>query len=487
MINKIGVEKIFCEYLIIGSGAGGSVACKYLVDKGKDVLLIEEGDHYKVNQFNKSISKSFLYAWRNSGMTPVISKSNFGFGEGKCLGGGTYINGGLIWRTPEIILDRWNNEFNTDIFSMDNMTQYFEDIESTIDLSSLKNNVEDNSESKKILEIGKKNNIKVVKVPRSINSSEKDNELILGAAGKTTNSILQKFIYPSKTKGLRLMTKCRAQKLISENNQIKYVEVIKDNLIKHIHSKEIILACGATQTPMIIKRSFGNSFFKSEINVHLNLRLGARFNENMQINSSLMFSQQIQEYLHDGVLIMPTSFNKNNFFSSLAKLTNKELMQIEQNIQNYSSFIIQLASSSNILLNNFRDNTILSYNLNNNDIAKLRKYFVIFCNALFNVGAEEIYLPFKKNYKINKDTNLKIFFEKYLLNNNLEMVSVHGMSSAKMGQKKEKNIIFDINGKSFDFKNLFCLDSSVLPTCTIESPQATIMAVALKILNDNFN
>lgn len=487
MINKTAVEKVFCEYLVIGSGAGGSVACKYLIDKEKDVLLIEEGEHYKINQFNQSISKSFLYAWRNCGMTPIISKSNFGFGEGKCLGGGTYINGGLIWRTPKIVLDRWNNQLNTDIFSMENMTHYFEEIENTINLSSLENNVEDNSESKKIIEIGKKNNIKVVKVPRSINSSEKDNELILGAAGKTKNSVLQKFIYPSIAKGLRLMTKCKAQKLVSENSQIKYVEVIENNLVKHIYSKKIILACGATQTPILIKKSFGNNFFKSEICAHLNFRFGVKFNENMQIDSSLMFSQQIQEYLHDGILIMPTSFNKNNFFSSLAKLKNKELSKIEKNIHKYSSFIIQLASSKNILLNNFRDNTILSYKMSNKDVLKLRKYFLIFCNALFDVGAEEIYLPFKKNYKIKKNINLEIFFEKYLLNNNLEMVSVHGMSSAKMGKKRENDVIFDINGKSFDFKNLFCLDSSILPSCTIESPQATIMATALRILNKNFN
>ena len=64
---------------------------------------------------------------------------------------------------------------------------------------------------------------------------------------------------------------------------------------------------------MLIK-SFGNSFLKSNIQVHLNLRIGAKFNENMQLNRDLMFSRQIQEYLNDGVLIMPTSFNKIIFF-----------------------------------------------------------------------------------------------------------------------------------------------------------------------------
>ena len=51
-------------------------------------------------------------------------------------------------------------------------------------------------------------------------------------------------------------------------------------------------------------------------------------------------------------------------------------------------------------------------------------------------------------------------------------------------QKKSK---FNLNGRSFDFENLYCVDSSILPTSTIESPQATIMAVAKHVLENNFN
>ena len=39
-------DQLQCEYLIIGSGAGGSTASKYLIEKGKDVILIEEGEHF---------------------------------------------------------------------------------------------------------------------------------------------------------------------------------------------------------------------------------------------------------------------------------------------------------------------------------------------------------------------------------------------------------------------------------------------------------
>ena len=211
-----------------------------------------------------------------------------------------------------------------------------------------------------------------------------------------------------------------------------------------------------------LKKSFGNNFLKSELEVHLNLRIGVKFKEKMQDREELMFTRQIQEYLESGVLIMPTSFNKNNFFSSLAKLDNNQINMIEKEIDKYSSFIIQLSSLNKVQLNNFFGKTILNYNLHNEDINKLKNYFKIFCGFLFDTGAEEIYLPFKKKFYVNKNDNLDAIIENCLTKENIEMVSVHGMSSARMGIKNSNKSKFNLNGRSFDFENLYCVDSSIL-------------------------
>ena len=485
MIDSVKSENFNCEYLVIGSGAGGSVACKYLTDRGKDVLLIEEGQHYKINEFNNSISKSFLYAWRNAGITPIFSKTSYGFGEGRCLGGGTYINGGLIWRTPKIILDNWNQILKTNKFHSDNLKKYFDEIENNLELNfKSNNNVIENKESSKLVEIGKKYQIKVEDVPRSINAIEETNKLTLGAPGQTKNSILQKYIYKSKENGLRILTNCKAEKLIIKNNIIKTVKAKIDNKEINISANKVILACGATQTPMLVKKSFGNNFLISEMDVHLNLRVGVRFKDSMQAVKGKMFTKQIQEYLNDGVLIMPTSFNKNNFFSGLAKMDNNSISEIEKNIDNYANFVIQFQSKSKVNLNRFHKTLIPTYDLSSQDLLKIKKYFTIFCDLLFGTGAEEIILPLKKNYTITQKLNWKNLIDINFVPRNIEMVSVHGMSSAKMGIQRSHKEIFGIDGRSFDFKNMYCVDSSILPTGTIESPQATIMAVSSQILEE---
>ena len=220
------------------------------------------------------------------------------------------------------------------------------------------------------------------------------------------------------------------------------------------------------------------------MDVHLNLRVGVRFKDSMQAVKGRMFTKQIQEYLNDGVLIMPTSFNKNNFFSGLAKMDNNSLSEIEKNIDNYANFVIQFQSKSKVNLNRFHKTLIPTYDLSLQDLLKIKKYFTIFCNSLFGTGAEEIILPLKKNYTITQKLNWRNLIDINFVPRNIEMVSVHGMSSAKMGIKRSHKEIFGIDGRSFDFKNMYCVDSSILPTGTIESPQATIMAVSSQILEE---
>ena len=45
-----------CESLVIGSGAGGSVAAMELAEAGRDVIVIEEGLHAKTSGFTNNIS-----------------------------------------------------------------------------------------------------------------------------------------------------------------------------------------------------------------------------------------------------------------------------------------------------------------------------------------------------------------------------------------------------------------------------------------------
>jgi hypothetical protein len=45
-------EDVECDVVVIGTGAGGAVVGKELADKGLAVVFVEEGDHYRRNDFS---------------------------------------------------------------------------------------------------------------------------------------------------------------------------------------------------------------------------------------------------------------------------------------------------------------------------------------------------------------------------------------------------------------------------------------------------
>ena len=145
-INK--VSKLDYKIVIIGSGAGGSVTAKILSEKGHEVLIVEEGqnftDHKKVG-LSKNLDK-----WRNYGATPIFSnESIISYAEGKCVGGSTEINGALMWRTPDDVLDKWSKDFEIEDLEA-NKSDIAQDTDKIIDTDVLYPSLNDKEFNKKI-------------------------------------------------------------------------------------------------------------------------------------------------------------------------------------------------------------------------------------------------------------------------------------------------------------------------------------------------
>ena len=98
MANK---ETIFCDQLILGSGPGGSVVFEQLSKAGFSPLILEEGRTVDDASFQESPAASTFKNYRHGGISPILSSSIFVHGEGKVLGGGSTINGGLMWHTKK--------------------------------------------------------------------------------------------------------------------------------------------------------------------------------------------------------------------------------------------------------------------------------------------------------------------------------------------------------------------------------------------------
>jgi choline dehydrogenase-like flavoprotein len=122
------------DAVVIGTGAGGSIALRELARAGVDAIALEEGAHLTPRDFDQ----------REAHMIPLLFQDEGGRTtedlairvlQGRGIGGSTVHNTNLCKRTPDEILDLWTRRYGVEGCSPAEMRGAFERIEQ--DLSVL--------------------------------------------------------------------------------------------------------------------------------------------------------------------------------------------------------------------------------------------------------------------------------------------------------------------------------------------------------------
>ncbi|AJD48294.1 glucose-methanol-choline oxidoreductase [Isoalcanivorax pacificus W11-5] len=125
------------DYLIVGSGAGGSPLACYLAAAGKRVLLIEAGRAWQSEQYPDNEFDASLQLMWNGGVEPS-SDGALALLRGRALGGGTVVNQCLLDRFDEVALQSWAQRSGIDAFSLSGMQRHYDITEQHLSLEMIR-------------------------------------------------------------------------------------------------------------------------------------------------------------------------------------------------------------------------------------------------------------------------------------------------------------------------------------------------------------
>lgn len=479
---EIDNSKYRCEYVVIGSGAGGSVAAMELSEAGKDVIVLEEGLYFDSSDFKNDISNMTKASWRNSGVTPFWGKPPIGFAEGRCVGGSTVINGGLIWRTPEHILDLWKKYFGFSDNTIDSMIGHYEKIESILDVSYHRSDNQ-NKDSDKIANGCDALGWKYVPVPRAGGAKCVNSNLCpTGCPTDAKQSTALTYLPRALKHSCQIFTGTKAIRvnLLGKSITVDATTTQKGERKKvTIESDYVFLAGGAIQTPHLIRKSKINSFAGKNLEFHINLKFVAEFDNAINSQKGTIFTTQVQEFQNQDLLIMASNYRKNYLGMTMAHFNNNTINKVMERYNYCGLYVAQLrAESKGKVYSGFRE-PIVTYSFDERDMIKIKDSIKKTVRLLFHSGAKTIYLPVKGSKPIfNPDGHYFRGILKNLKKEQLEMITVHAMSSNPI---KEKNRKFIDKSNRIGKHNIYITDASILPSNIGESPQGTIMAMAHEI------
>src|SRR5262245_22925617 len=115
-----------CDVVVVGSGAGGATVAAELAEAGIDVIILEEGGYHPTESFQTRMGHALRTLYRDGGGGAAIGTPPILFSEGRCVGGSTVVNGGMAFRTPARVLQRWTDPAG---LTAEELQPYFTEVE----------------------------------------------------------------------------------------------------------------------------------------------------------------------------------------------------------------------------------------------------------------------------------------------------------------------------------------------------------------------
>lgn len=465
------------DYVVIGSGPGGSLIVSRLLLKGKNVLLLEAGD--KGNK-DLNISEGIFSNYWNGGFVPMIGPTIMPFGQAKVYGGGSHINGALLWPTPKKILSQWKEKLPSSVFASPTWEVSENSICKEFGVSNTHNSyLMGNIASKIIKDTALRLNYHSVSVPRAVKDCENSNRCASGCPNnrkQTTTKILLNNI-DSKRISLNSLVSSVKKNIYDKNWIINYTN--KTNK-KAVSADKVILSAGATESANILTNSGLSVNAGNYFEFHINLKIVSKFNTNVDPLNGTILTEQIQEFMNDDMLFMSSNFTEAYLAMTLLHLPKNLYQNFLNNLINCLIHTVMIRPNVKARVKKFAGQTYILWSWDLYSFELVKKGLFTLSNILFQAGAIELILPIKN--KNPSATNISTVYEKIKSINPMDLIaaSVHGMSSCRMGDSSINSVV-DLDAKVWGHDNIYVVDSSILPSNTGESPQGTILTTADEI------
>lgn len=472
------------DVLIIGSGAGGGVMAAELAECGRNVVVVEEGLWAQTEDFRPEARKTIQSIYRDGGASMTIGNPPVIFSEGKVVGGSTVLNGGMSWRTPEPILDRWVRDDGVTAGSAKEMEPWFQRVEHFIHTAH--QDPESASPDNELLKRGSA--VKGWKILNNIRNQVHcagTNNCAWGCPTGAKQSVLVTYIPRALHFGARVYTGIRVERITFAGTRATGIEgkvVGPRGQRVTIRAKAVIVSCGAIQTPALLLRSGLRSRsgrIGTDLSLHPNTKIMGIFDQDVDGWKGVHQNYQVREFQEDGVVFAAVNVPPG----ILAMATPAFGHELVEQMNRYNKVL-----NAGLLLEDETTGRVrlgpggvpLSlYALTDRDTERLVQATLTLCELLFAAGAKGIAPPFEGAPALHSPDDIKKLRAHKVKKSALELFTVHMMGTARMGNDPKRHVC-DPWGKVYGTEGLWVSDASLFPSPIGVNPMETIMALSTR-------
>lgn len=243
------------DFIIIGSGASGSVIAHELTHAGANVLLLEAGKRYSSETFPDNELEANANLMWNGGMDASADASTL-FIRGKVVGGGTIINQCLLDRFDDDAFDSWRSQSGLEFFSSQTMAKHYDAVESHLTLHNMEKK-DWNRNAELYVKGFEQKGFQWEPLRRGQSNCGEGNDCMTclgGCPRRSKQSMLETFLPKAEQAGLQIESEFLVREVIHGQAFVTVSGIQRNNSVT-LTARKVVLASGALGTTELLLRS----------------------------------------------------------------------------------------------------------------------------------------------------------------------------------------------------------------------------------------
>jgi choline dehydrogenase-like flavoprotein len=478
-----------CDVCVVGSGAGGGTAAGVLAAAGLDVVVLEAGDYYDDADFDGAELGAFSRMYLNGGGTATDDQS-VGLLAGACLGGGTVVNYSTSFRTPDDVREEWAGH-GVPAFDGDAYTRSLDAV-----CDRLGVNQEHNAPSRReqavqrgLAELG----WHVDRMPRNVRGCDQGENCGycgFGCRLGAKQSTVKTWLADAHAAGTRIVVGARVQRVVVSAGAARGVEAVtRDGHRISVTAKAVVAACGALNTPALLKRSgLANPNIGKHLRLHPVTVVWGVFEEELRPWHGTMQAIYSDEHRYldggYGVKYETAAVHPSLLIAFAPWRSGRRHARMMQALPHTVGLGALVRDRDGGEVRVGRDGEpVVKYRLSDYDLNHARRGVEGAARILEAAGARQVFSSHARwvAYEPGRDGDVARLMRDAdacgWRAGRCTFASFHIMGSARMGGSPRTSAC-DPRGETWDVKGLYVCDGSAFPSASGVNPMVSIEAIA---------
>jgi choline dehydrogenase-like flavoprotein len=478
------------DVVVVGSGAGGAVVASQLSRAGHSVVVVEEGDWVRPEEYSRLTPGAMLRrTWREAGMSAALGVGNTPFIsvlQGKCVGGSSVLTGGVCFRIPDEVLHQWSHDLGLRSMTPEGVDGSFAEVERVVHVETVPDHMRSTS-TNLFVQGAAKMGIPMKSMRRNTSGCRGVSRCNFGCPHGAKLSVDVSFLPDACAHGTTIVSDALVERVDVTGGVARGVRGHlrtadgEKGAPFEVRAKLVVIACGSLHTPLLLRASgLDSPHLGRHLTLHPGFRVGAIFDQRVEGWDGSLQSVYSDHFQSDGITLVSV-FPPPSVLAAAFPGVGMHHRRHVHKMPNLAVFggMIHDEGGGRVMRWLGRE-PLLTYRMAKQDAPRLLKGIEIVTRMGFAAGAKEIAMPIFGIDTLKSERELEDFVANPPKMGRVECTAYHPLGSAKMSIDPRVGVVRE-SGETWQVANLYVADGSVLPTSIGVNSQLPIMGVAHKI------